>query len=105
MNLTNGHLYGGHRENGNDVVDIDIHTDNLFDDGGTLKHGLGMIGDILGINFRQLWVGNDDIGLFKVIPQEYITVVTGISTDSEGKVTNVSTRQLPIVHGMIAQAE
>lgn len=105
MNLTNGHLYGGHRENGEDVIDVNIHTDNLFDDNGTLKHGLGMIGDILGINFRQLWVGNDDMGLFKLIPQEYITVVTGISTDSEGKVTNVNTRQLPIVHGMIAQAE
>lgn len=109
MNLAEGHLYGGHSENGSDVMDADINLNSRYDVDGRLVQGLGLNAEVIGLNAKQVWVGNTTIGYMVALPQYETDIVTDVSVtkDGDGKVTgiNLTKKHLHFIHGILTQVD
>lgn len=109
MNLADGHLYGGHSENGSDVMDADINLNSRYDVDGRLVQGLGLNAEVIGLNAKQIWVGNTTIGYMVALPQYETDIVTDVSVtkDGDGKVTdiNLTKKHLHFIHGVLTQVD
>lgn len=109
MNLAEGHLYGGSSINGSESQIADINLRSQYDVDGHIEFGLGLNSNIIGINSKQVWVGNTTIGYMVALPQYETDIVTDISVtkDSDGKVTdiNLTKKHLHFIHGMLTQVD
>lgn len=109
MNLAEGHLYGGSSIDGSDNQIADINLRSQYDVDGHMEFGLGLNSNIIGLNTKQVWVGNTTIGYMVALPQYETDIVTDVSVtkDGDGKVTdiNLTKKHLHFIHGMLTQVD
>lgn len=107
MVLDNGHIYSysqyeeGRSDNDDHMVGY-IHMTNGVS--GTDKMSIGIVAND-GIMLNCQWLGmSDKKGITYVMPEglQSVNIVTNISYDSEGKVTNVDTEKLWFYNGIYA---